>query len=396
MSATLRIAIFIAALFSYPAHLPASPPAPKVPGVIIDYTPASSRIYIGSPSLAVLANGNYVASHDEFGPGSTEHESAVTRLFISTDRGASWQPLSRIQGQFWSTLFVHRDALYLLGTDKHHGNIIIRRSLDSGKNWSTPSDTHHGLLRDDGNYHCAPMPVIEHHGRLWRAFERRVPPVGWGSNYCAGMLSVPLDADLLDATNWSFSTFLHGEASWLHGNFRGWLEGNAVVTPDDSLVDILRVDTPGYPEKAAIVNVSNDGKTTTFKPDTGFIDFPGGAKKFTIRFHPGTKTYYSLVNVVPEKQQEQAKAKLAPSKIRNTLALATSTDVHNWTIRQTLLTHPDSAKHGFQYVDWLFDGNDIIAACRTAYDDDSGGAHSQHDANFLTFHRWPGLLLAPP
>ena len=52
-----------------------------------------------------------------------------------------------------------------------------------------------------------------------------------------------------------------------------------------------------------------------------------------------------------------------------------------------LLKHPDSAKHGFQYVDWLFDGADIIAACRTAFDDDEGGAHNFHDANYLTFHR---------
>src|SRR5262249_16985968 len=33
-------------------------------------------------------------------------------------------------------------------------------------------------------------------------------------------------------------------------------------------------------------------------------------------------------------------------------------------------------------------GDDIIAACRTAYDDGKGGAHSAHDANYLTFHRF--------
>jgi hypothetical protein len=53
-----------------------------------------------------------------------------------------------------------------------------------------------------------------------------------------------------------------------------------------------------------------------------------------------------------------------------------------------LLYHPEVKKHGFQYVDWMFEGDDIIAACRTAYDDGVGGAHNNHDANFLTFHRW--------
>jgi hypothetical protein len=36
----------------------------------------------------------------------------------------------------------------------------------------------------------------------------------------------------------------------------------------------------------------------------------------------------------------------------------------------------------------MFEGNDIIAACRTAYDNSVGGARNNHDANFLTFHRW--------
>ena len=40
-------------------------------------------------------------------------------------------------------------------------------------------------------------------------------------------------------------------------------------------------------------------------------------------------------------------------------------------------------KVGFQYVDFLFDGDDIIFLCRTA----DCGAANFHDANFSTFHR---------
>ncbi len=46
-----------------------------------------------------------------------------------------------------------------------------------------------------------------------------------------------------------------------------------------------------------------------------------------------------------------------------------------------------SAKYGFQYVDWQFDGNDIIAAVRTGFVDDAGGPHNFHDANYLLFRR---------
>ena len=358
----------------------------KVPGTVIDYSAADSGIYIGSPGLAVLPNGDYVASHDDFGTKTSEHEEATTHIFRSSDKGQTWRKIATIKGAFWSTLFVHRGALYLIGTTKHHGNAVIRRSNDGGATWTKPSDAKTGLLRDNGEYHCAPMPVIEHNGRLWRAFERRDPPVGWGINYNAGMFSVPVDADLLDAANWTAATFLPSNRAWNKGDMGAWLEGNAVVTPDGNLVDILRVETKSPDEKAALVQVSADGKIMSFNPETGFIDFPGGAKKFAIRFDAKSQLYWSLSNVVPEIYRSPKMGK--PGSVRNTLALISSPDLRHWTVNSILISHPDVAKHGFQYVEWLFDGDDIIAACRTSYDDEKGGAHNYHDANYLTFHRF--------
>ena len=222
-----------------------------VPGVVIDYSAASSGIYIGSPSLAVLANGDYVASHDEFGPKSTEHSRAVSHIFQSRDRGAHWKKIATIDGAFWSTLFTHRGALYLLGPDKHYGNVLIRRSPNGGVTWTSPTNGTTGLLRGDGQYHCAPVPVIEHAGRLWRAMEWRNPPIAWGINYRAGMLSIPVDADLLNAANWTCSNFLPSERAWNGGDMGAWLEGNAVLTPAGELVDVLRVQTKSPDEKAA-------------------------------------------------------------------------------------------------------------------------------------------------
>jgi hypothetical protein len=356
---------------------------PVVPGVVIDHSLASSGIYIGSPSLAVLINGDYVASHDEFGPKSTEHSRAVSHIFQSRDGGDHWKRISTIDGAFWSTLFTHRGALYLIGPDKHHGNVLIRRSLDGGVTWTCPTNSMTGLLRGDGQYHCAPVPVVEHAGRLWRGMERRDPPVAWGINYRAGMLSVPVNADLLDAANWTCSNFLPSDRAWNGGDMGAWLEGNAVVTPGGEVVDVLRVQTKSPDEKAAIVRISRDGKIASFDPATGFIKFPGGAKKFTVRLDPKTKRYWSLASIVLDAHRDRE-----PGGVRNTLALTTSSDLLNWEVRCILLHHPDVARHGFQYVDWLFDGEDIIAACRTAFDDGQGSAHNAHDANFLTFHRF--------
>jgi hypothetical protein len=165
-----------------------------------------------------------------------------------------------------------------------------------------------------------------------------------------------------------------------------WLEGNAVVAPDGQLVDVLRVQTRSPDEKAAIVRISPDGKTAAFDPATGFVAFPGGAKKFAIRFDPQSRLYWSLASIVHPRHRAEN-----PGSIRNTLALTSSSDLVHWEVRSIVLYHPDVKKHGFQYVDWLFDGDDLIAACRTAYDDGQGGAHNAHDANYLTFHRIAGF-----
>lgn len=353
-----------------------------VPGVVVDHSPASSGLYIGSPSLAVLPGGDYVAAHDFFGPKSNEFKSARSVVFRSADRGRTWKQVGEIQGAFWSSLFVHRGKLYLLGTDRHHGDVVIRRSEDGGATWTQPKDAATGLLRGGGEHHCAPMPVLEHKGRLWRAFEWRNPPVAWGINYRSGMLSAPVDADLLRADSWSATNFLPSDRGWNGKDMGAWLEGNAVVGPDGALVNLLRVQTRSPDEKAAIVRIGPDGKTASFDPEKDFIPFPGGAKKFTVRYDPQTKRYWSVPTIVHPRHR-----KPNPGGIRNTLALSSSPNLRDWTVHCILLYHPDVKKHGFQYVDWLFEGNDLIAVCRTAYDDGLGGARNNHDANFLTFHR---------
>lgn len=351
------------------------------PGVVIDHSPKTSGKYIGSPSITIAPGGAYEATHDLFGPQSGAAHRATTRVFRSSDKGKTWTHLTDIEGAFWSTIFTLRGAVYLIGTTGEYGAAVIRRSTDGGQTWTEPRDADTGLLRESG-YHCAPQPVVVHAGRIWRAMEDDKAGGRWGEHFRAFMMSAPEDADLLKASNWTFSNALPRNPAWLDGKFGGWLEGNAVVTPAGKIVDILRVDVPDG-GKAAIVEISDDGREAHFDPATGFIDFPGGAKKFTIRYDAKSRRYWSLTNYVPPQDRGPRAA-----GTRNTLALISSPDLRTWEVRAILLHHPDREKHAFQYVDWLFDKNDIIAVSRTAWDDDSGGAHSAHDANFMTFHRF--------
>lgn len=355
---------------------------PKVPGIVVNHVPASTGIYIGSPSLAIHSDGRYVATHDEFGPRSTEHTSAVTRVYRSSDRGTTWEPIAKIQGQFWSTLFSHQGSLYLIGTDKHHGNLIIRRSDDAGETWTEPQDAKSGLLKK-GEFHCAPQPVVIHDGRIWRAMEDASGGVKWGERYMPFVMSAPSHSDLLNRDSWAFTNRVSSNKKWLGGDFGGVLEGNAVVDPKGHVVNILRAACrPSLVGKAALMHVSDNANKLTFDPRSDFVDLPGGSKKFTIRQDPVTGHYWSLVNWV----KPDFIGKYKPSGIRNTLALVSSPDLINWRIERQVLHKPD-LKYGYQYADWQFDGDDLIAVVRTAEDDQEGGAHSFHDANYITFHR---------
>lgn len=358
--------------------------ATQVPGVVIDHIPGESGIYIGSPSITVLPNGEYLASHDYFGPKSPQNRTAV---FSSRDQGKTWKKLIDVEGQFWSTLFVNKGSVYLMGTTAHYGSAVIRRSTDGGRTWTDPKDKNSGLLLDDGKYHCAPVPVVAHQGRIWRAMEDAQGPGGWGSHFRALMMSAPINSDLLKAESWIISNRLERNSEWLGGQFGGWLEGNAVINPAGKIVNILRVDYRPTEntdeERAAIIEVSADGKKITFDAKTDFIEFPGGCKKFTIRYDRKSKLYWSLTNYVPEAHRGRNS-----ERARNTLALVSSPDLRVWKVRSIVLYHPDTEKHAFQYADWQIEGNDLIAVSRTAFDDETGGAHNQHDANYMTFHRF--------
>ncbi|MBN2293221.1 MAG: exo-alpha-sialidase, partial [Pirellulales bacterium] len=360
-----------------------------VPGVVITHSPKSSGRYIGSPSLAILPSGDYVASHDFFGPNGNEGGLGASEVFRSTDRGQTWTLASHIVGQYWSGLFVLDNDLYMLGTSKSHGNLVIRKSTDGGYTWTNPVDASSGLLRAAGTvgYHTSSMPLVIHNGRIWRAYEDNGAGGGWPYQYRVHIMSAPIGANLLDASNWTHTNALTSDTGWLPGSsFNGWLEGNAVVDRNGDIANILRVDLPAgsTPEYAAMVS-AQDINTITFDPNNSLVEFPGGAKKFTIRYHEGTDKYWTVASIVND---DNYSASLRPATIRNTMALMSSDSLTDWNVERIIVQDlSDVTKIGFQYMDWHFEGSDIIIASRTAYPDGLGGANNYHDANFLTFHR---------
>jgi hypothetical protein len=345
-----------------------------VPGTVIDYLHRDDEAlaehgrYIGSPSIARLPDGRLVASHDLFGPGPQNY----TRVFRSGDEGRTWRWLSDLAPAFWGKLFVHRGELYLLATRTEYGDLLLYRSPDAGATWEGPA------VIAPGRYHKAPVPVIEHRGKLWTCVELQTGT--WPQGFRSVACSIPLEADPMEPSNWTIGEPLPYDPAWLPEGWQvarkdqGYLEGNAVVAPDGRLLNILRYNTVPYANKAIVLEVAEDGCSQRFDR---VIDFPGGMTKFTIARHPETGVYWSLVNpvTIPDKPG-----------MRSVLSLASSRDLFRWTLHGDILRDdsPWAVQYtGFQYVDWLFDGDDILAACRMGWN----GSHNFHDANYLTFHR---------
>ena len=361
----------------------------------VKYQPELARTYLGSPSIARLADGALVASHDYFGlpncPRNHEDEESLSSIYRSDDDGASWINITHIMNCYWSSLFTHRGALYIFGVSQQYGSIVIRRSDDGGFTWTHPADESSGWLfrggpfRQAPNYHCAPVPVFEHEGRIYKAFEDADPP-RHGPSFHSCVVSAPAESDLLDARNWTISNKIPFDPAWIPNDWQQpenpcWLEGNVALAPNGELWNILRFNASPMINKAAIVRIHDEGKRISFEPESGFIDFPGGRSKFTIRYDKSSGLYWSLVNNVSEPKW---------TRQRNTLSLSASRDLRNWRVLKTLMRDESglSPEHsarltGFQYVDWQFDGDDIIYVVRAAY----RGAHNYHDANRIMFRK---------
>jgi len=356
----------------------------KVPGVVVGHSHPETRIYLGSPSILMMDDGTYIASYQQFGSEFNKENLSYTFIVESKDRGKSWKRISSIRGLYWANLFTFCGELYIFGTQMQdkggYGPLVIRKSTDQGKTWTNPVDEEHGLLRVDQEYHTAPVPMIIHNGRIFRAVEDRNPREQWGVNFRSLVISAPLDADFMKAASWTTSNSLRYNQEWPG---RAWLEGNLVVTSEDNIVNILRNDFRPEGGQTCIIKVSKYGEKVNFDPETGFIDFPGGCKKFTIRYDAVSGRYWSLTNFIPEEYKGEN-----PERIRNTLALISSKDLRNWEVNKIVLQHPDVTYVGFQYADWRFDGDDLITLVRTAFPEPDGtNAHNCHDSNYIIFYR---------
>lgn len=364
----------------------------SIPGTVIAQTPVLRQNAINNVCMTILPNGEYIAACT----GSTVENQGVS-LFVSSDRGRSWKVLSQnnlaVNGiANYCNIFVHDGALYMMGVGPSRQNVVITRSDDNGRTWTNPQDETNGILMR-GSFHSSSVPVVVSGGRIWRAMETYDNDVK-----TAFVMSAPADADLLQASSWTATNSIQGTApandeDWQFNGARisELIEGNVVATPDGKLYNILRASSRYTSQAAGMATVVNENKLEISIP-YNLISFPGGGKKFTIRYDDRSRRYWTITNpssrnVAGMSHNGIYASGITDDLVRNRLVLCYSTDLATWIQYKEIVSDPDPFFHGFQYVDWMFDGEDIVAVCRMACPESRGLPVRQHDANFMTFFR---------
>jgi len=351
-----------------------------VPGSVIAHRASSTDQYLSSPSIAILPDGTYVASHDFFGPGSSEDTSGTTAVYRSTDGGQNWAPASEVQDMHFSSLFVHQDELYLIGTRHKAGDYLIRRSSDGGSTWTTPADASSGLLLS-GSYGGTSHNPVVHGGRLWAMTHAQASPKA---------ISAPIDADLLDAASWTLSNHIPRQQSDLEGypfaNFERWTEAQPVASPDFGVAYLPKLFDARY---TALIRGNPATGDVSFDRDQDYAFLPGAEKKFGVSYDPETGKFWAATNpVLPEYEDDHP---TIGGPTRNTAALFSSEDLRDWSLESVFVHTTDSINEAFQYLNFEIDGDDLAVVSRTAFEDGLGGADSFHDNNLMTFHRVEGF-----
>ncbi len=359
--------------------------AGKVEGTVVNYLHPEDTAYsfsgsrLASPSLVRLPDGALLASMDVYEKAAPQN---LTLIFRSEDGGQSWQYVSELYPCFWGKLFMHQNELYMLGCSTEYGDLMIGKSTDGGKSFGAPSVIARGTGGKNGSdgFHRAPQNICFHNGRLYTSYE-------WGAwankEYChaAGVLSCNVKDDLLQPENWSLTEPRKFDPAWLPEMedvtpTTATIEGTVTVDPEGNLVDVMRFECAGA--KVLIYQADPDDAQAPLA-FARTMDFPAGHSKFMILQHQGR--YYSVATRYFEGGERTERGR-AP---RNLLSLLISDDLKTWRVAKDLIDyrHMDINKYGFQYVDFDFDGEDIIFLCRTAMN----GAADFHDSNYITFHR---------
>ncbi len=366
------------------------------PGVVLDYMHSedASGDYTGrsrmSSPIVRLPSGGLLAAGDTFDTTTDwPTDSIGAKLFRSDDEGKTWRYLCELVPAYWVSPFVHRGKLYAISAGGEYGSVLIARSEDEGLTWTAPVTLFYGEGRRGMGWLLGGGSVLEHKGRLYFAGEygcephyrtepdektkaaRHTPFFQWRdvhvcTDFASAILSVDVDADLLDASSWHCTGFYYPDPAicWC-------IEGEIFPHPDGDIRYIARTNAPN---KALVLKLDNGDFDAPPVLDR-MVDIQFYGSEFDIRYDDVSGKYIAVGNELGGEVGMVG---------RTVLSMIVSDDAEHWRLAKRILDCRDTADRwdSFSQPYFLIDGEDLLLSVRTSW-----CGVDWHDTNAVTIQR---------
>ena len=341
----------------------------------LDYQePVYTNFY--SPSILTVERGGKTviyASNERSRTQNGDELSTVTMLRRSNDGGKTWEDIASVQGVRWGVLFEMNGIVYMVGSNLTNHTVLCRLNEDGtvfvGTLWTGVSAVFEPLIAD---------------GILYLPLDSTVA-------------SIPVTADPFQAENWirtqdskeliTRAWFQKASGKTLNGEGTAdCLEGNALKGPDGAIYVYYRIESQPNGNYAVLLRLSEDRTMLELLPGyASLVLFPTTISRFVIKYDEISGYYICISNLYTVSRTPRA---------RNVVGLSVSKDMLHWTTVDTLLVDREMMNsecsgwaHAFQYVDWDFDGDDLVMTVRET----TGFSNTFHDGKYYTFYRLSGF-----
>lgn len=348
------------------------PDLSSISGQVVTHARATSREWFVRTGLVRLPAGRLVTAVDR---RDADGGALRSQIYGSDDHGRTWRPLGLLPGMRGAAGWAHQDALYVMGIDVESNAPVVAVSRDGGATWRRGE-----LLSDiaDGDGRITELGSISiAKGRVWVTFTIASP-----SGVRTGVISADQEADPRETGSWTHSGSLAAAGSeQSNASLSNW-PGVVIASRGGHALHLMGTRDSQAQE---ITLAELDERRRSFRLDDteSGISFPGASGPFRVRYDAVSDRYWSLTNwVMPHYAGDDS-----AGEVRNTVALVSSHDLQDWQLHRVVLHHHDATTHGFGGIEWVFDGEDILAVSATSCDDGLGGPMSIDRANAITFHR---------
>lgn len=346
-----------------------------------------------SGALHVLAALDENPSSTGFDFGGTKSQS-----WRSSNGGVTWTADAEGTG-YGTEVFSVGSDMYWLSLNDVWGTVGIRKSTDNGATWGAKTT----LLTDGAgtaapNYTIVASNPLITGGRVYIPVMNTPDQALFANQATITVLHASTSSDLTLLASWTHSAGVQLSGGVTTGDAHvGFWEPQIFLDKDDNAKIICRVKSDRRLDLSAVIDLTLGASASlSYNTSTGLRTMQGGHVLFRIGICPVTDKYLAITtrNTIGSSTDDHYNQ-------RTILSLISSDDLTTWTHVTDILraqnfdTLYKAISEGYQYVQWIFNGNDIVGVIRV-------GEHiiaiNHHQASALYFFRIRNYyqnLLAP-